>query len=198
MESLKSKILHLRSQGLTNAEISKQLKCSTSTVSYHTNPQTKKNTIDKKKIRRLMKEKDVHPYMHKEIDIEITKVCWKYSEIICIAKMVELGYEVFTPINDGSEIDFIAYKGGKSLRVQVKSVSPKNKNSVEISLIRRTINYKNSHSHPYQNIDIFLIYDGNNIYKLPFDEVNNSIVLRYKTPKNNITKGIYMASDYII
>jgi len=59
-----------------------------------------------------------------EIDIEIKKVNWKHAEALCHARLIELGYETFVPFVGGGEVDLIAMKEGKLLRIQVKSVSP--------------------------------------------------------------------------
>ena len=198
MDTLKDKILNLKLQGIKQSEIAKLLNCSTGTVSYHCNPEVKKRTIIKKRIRNQMKRsnnKETHPYLHKELSIEPKQVCWKHAEAVCVSKLIEKGYEIFMPFNGGGEIDLIAYKDSKLYRVQIKSISPKSRGFIDIDLTRNSLNYKKRISSPYTNIDFFLIYDGYNIYKVT-DKVNN-IVLRYKIPRSNQVHNIRMAKDYI-
>lgn len=135
--------------------------------------------------------------MSREIDIQPKEVNWKHAEAVCNSRLIELGYETFFPFNGGTEIDLIAVKGGQVKRVQIKSVSPKRKDKINIRTYRSNINYKgHSYSH-YENIDWFLVYDGTNIYKIEAEEPSVNICLRYTAPKNNQLEGIRMASDYI-
>jgi len=131
------------------------------------------------------------------IDIEIKKVNWKHAESICHTRLIELGYETFIPFIGGGEVDLIAMKEGKLVRIQVKSVSPTNKQKVKVNTYRSSINYKQHKYELYKYIDWFLIYDGTNIYKIENKEPSTHITLRYTLPKNNQNEGIRMASDYI-
>lgn len=193
---LKDKILKLKEQGYIQSEIARILNCSTGTVSYHVNPQTKEKALQRK--RKTSKPKELHFLLEKEITVEQKSVCWKHAEALCLSKLIELGYEVFTPFTGGGEIDLLAYKYGIFYKVQVKSVSPTNKSFIDIYATRSSINYKSSKNVPYENIDFFMVYDGTNIYKIMRNEINASFTLRYKIPKNNQVKNVKMASEYVM
>jgi len=194
--NLKQQIQNLKIQGMSQYKIAKQLNCSTGSVSYHCNPEVKKKSINYNRINRKKQHVELHPYLNKEIDININPVNWKTAELLCAAKLTELNYEVFSPMVNGGEIDLIAYKDNISYRVQIKSVTPK-KSHCDINLLRETRNTKTTKTKPYTNIDFYLIYDGNNIYKLDFKPDLTTIVLRYKIPTNNQITNIHMAKDYI-
>ena len=132
-----------------------------------------------------------------EIDIEIKKVNWKHAEALCHARLIELGYETFVPFVGGCEVDLISMKEGKLVRIQVKSVSPTNKQKINVHTYRSSINFKQHKYELYKYIDWFLIYDGTNIYKIENKKASTNITLRYKLPKNNQNEGIRIASDYI-
>lgn len=196
--TLRQQILNLKDLRIKQCDIAKQLGCSSGTVSYHCNPAVKKNILDKKRIRIKSSQPIVHPLLSKEISIEPKEVDWKYSEALCNAKLVEMGYETFIPFIGSGEIDLVAYKNSKFHRIQIKSVSPTNNRKIDINFERRPVNFHSTKTKPYENIDIFLVYDGTNIYKIDRNLVHTSICLRYRVPTSNQIKTIHMASDYII
>jgi len=197
MITLKEKILELKSKGLKQSEIAKELKISTGTVSYHCNPEVKKKAIKNKRIRNLKKTKNVDlNLLNKELNYSREKVCWKQAEAIINAKLISLGYDTFIPFNTGGEIDLLAVKDNNILKLQVKSITPKN-DCICFSFRRKSSNYKKVVSKPYENIDYFLLYDGINIFVVSNENNIKSITLRYKIPKNN-QENIFMASDYLI
>ena len=191
---LKEKILELKEKGFTQTQISKTLGISSSTVCYHLNPNILKNILKRRKDRDKLPITSV--FKDKEIEVPTQIVCWKVAEAKALTRLIELGYEVFTPFITGGEIDLIAYKDDKSYRIQIKSISPK-KNSISVCTMRTNTNYKKFKRVSYTNIDFFLIYDGANIYKIDNDTNIQSITLSYKIPKNNQVRKIRMAKDYI-
>ena len=197
MDTLKTQILELRDKGLRQYQIAEQLNCSTGTVSYHCNPNTKKKALDRKQLNRKSKILPLHIHAGKEISVQIKQVCWKHAEAICVARLIELGYEVFTPFNGGGEIDLVAMKDKQLFKIQVKSVSPTNNEKIVISTVRTVVNYKSSKTSPYENIDFYLIYDGTNVYKINNTETIKHITLRYSLPTNRQVEHICMAKDYI-
>lgn len=201
----KEKILELKSQGLSNKQIVKSLGCSSSTVSYHCNEETRLKILEKKKIKlienkRIPKTQKENPFSDKELKIIEKDVCWRYTESFCQTELIRLGYEVFLPKTGGGEIDCIACKDEKTLRIQIKSFSPeKDSDRISISLSRTALNYKSAKHKKYSNIDLFLIYDGNYVYAYWFkDLIGTNLNLRYSIPKNMQIKHIKMASDYLI
>ena len=151
-----------------------------------------KQDILQKRRTRYREKNSLDIYLKKELDINRDYVNWKYAEAICNTRLIELGYETFLPFINNGEIDIIAYKDNQTYKIQVKAFSPKNKDIIYVDLTRN--NYKERKV--YTNIDWFLIYDGNYIYKVEFTKDLHSINLRYKAPKNQGSR-IKMASDYI-
>lgn len=200
---LKEQILKLKEEGKSLRDISKLLGCSGGTVSYHCNPKVKEKVLARKRINDRAKAENrvVIPSipLEKEIVIVMKPVDWKYGEAICNARLVELGYDTYMATISGGEIDIVAIKDNIVYRVQVKSITPTNNESIKLSLERNSVNYKERKTKKYENIDFFLIYDGNNIYKVDFDDVKSKggITLRYKVTKSNQKEKIKMASDYI-
>jgi len=202
MTELQEKILALSSSGLTASQISKTIPCASSTVFYYLNPESKEHILSRRRQRNKNKL-FLHPYLDKEINIEIKKVDWRHAEAVCLTRLIELGYEVFVPFNGGGEIDLIAYKDFVSYRIQIKSVSPIKKEYICIPVSRQISNrYLPNRStlstKPYENIDFYMIYDGTNIYKINFDKNITNITLRYKVPANQQIIDIKMARDYIL
>lgn len=199
--TLKEQIIKLHDEGVINKDISEKLNCSTAVVSYHLDPNRSEKLKERRENNRKNspKIKKPHPLHDKQISINIVPVCWKYAEMICIAKLTELGYDVFSPVCGGGEIDFIIHNDNYMYRVQVKSITPVNNEFISLSLSRNSVNYKSRVSSNYTKIDWFLIFDGNNIYKIESKELgkNTNLTLRYKLPINNQTTKIKMAKDYI-
>jgi Holliday junction resolvase-like predicted endonuclease len=190
--TLKSQILDLKSKGIPQYKIAEILGCSSGTVSYHCNPSVKEKAVLKKRIKRNEKQSTSSFLLPKELNIELKTVDWRHAELVVNARLVELGYDTFIPSVSGGEIDLIAHKDGNCYRIQIKSASP-TKSTATIHFQRRTRNSL----YRYENIDWFLIYDGTNVYKFNFSEVNSSIKLRYRIPLNNQIDKVFMASDYI-
>lgn len=195
----KEKVRELANQGISSKEIANILGISGGTVCYHRNPKTKEMALLRKKNRnKKLRESYIHPLLNKEIIVDRKQVSWKSSELICMAKMIDLGYEIFIPQNYGSEIDFIAYKDKEFYKIQVKSASPTNKEYIHIDFSRNSVNYKRNKRRAYENINFYLIYDGTNIYKIDHYEGIHTMNLRYSIPSNGQIDGIHMAYDYIL
>lgn len=203
--NLKTKILELKSQGISQKEIAHKLNCSEGTVSYHCNPSVKEKALSRKKMtttlsRRQKLAKKRKFYKDKELILPAKEVNWKHAEVMCAARLTELGWEVFVPLNHGTESDFIIHKNGVIKRCQVKSHSKDNIECMYIQLRRMTNHTSNTSTSPYTQIDWFLIYDGYHVYKVDNSETADlSVSLRYLAPKNYGGSGtIRMASDYIL
>ncbi len=136
----------------------------------------------------------------KDLNINIKKVDWRTAEACVNAKLIELGYQTFLPFNDGGEIDIIAVKDDKLHKIQVKSVSPTNDKYVTFYLRRSRNNYKKNISFSYENIDLFILYDGTYFYKLSFDQLKERkcFTLRYISTNNQQSLKVNMAYDYLI
>lgn len=95
-----------------------------------------------------------------------TKTLGTIGEMKAIAKLLELGYEVFLPINENSSIDLIIRKDELILKVQVKSCTSIIKNTMRFSLEKNRSNTKENLSLIYteDDIDLFILYCHENEY----------------------------------
>lgn len=190
---LKKRVLELKNKGFTISEIAKKTGCSKSGVSYHFHPSKKREIIRKKNERR--KNKRVILDKRGELTVPEKKVDWKCAEAYCHLKLIEMGYSTFVPFTGGGEVDIIATKDGVVHRIQVKSVSVRRgMESFNINVQRRRTGRKKG---LYKEIDWFLIYDGTNLYKVPFEEGMRNISLRYKEARNGQGKKVKMAYDFL-
>lgn len=193
---LKKRVLELKNKGFTISEIAKKTGCSRSGVSYHFHPSKKREIIRKKNERR--KNKRVVLDKKGELIVPEKKVDWKCAEAYCHLKLIEMGYLTFVPFTGNGEVDIIATKDGVVHRIQVKSVSvKKNMDVFSINVQRRSVIHKGRKKALYKEIDWFLIYDGTNLYKVPFEEGMRNISLRYKEARNGQGKKVKMAYDFL-
>lgn len=130
-----------------------------------------------------------------------TKNLGVIGELKATAKLIELGYNVFTSVGDNSEIDLIAEKNGILKKIQVKStMKVSDSGKMEWVLGKSRLNYKGGYKEHYQYIDAYILYCFENDYLgiINFEDCSNtsSVSLRIETPKNNQTANIRMASDY--
>lgn len=128
-------------------------------------------------------------------------------ELKCIAKFIELGYEVSIPYGNGARYDFIVDVNGQFLKIQCKSCShPKSKttndydtNALQISTSSLTTNTQKTvrHSYTKEQIDYFATSYNDQIYLIPVEECSSSKILRLSPPRS--TNNIYnKAEDYEI
>lgn len=126
-------------------------------------------------------------------------------ELQCIAKFIELGYEVSIPYGNGAKYDFVADVEGKFVRIQCKSSSNPKKNGIvdteafHFSTVCTTTNTQKTSRYMYTSdqIDYFATIWNDKVYLIPVDECSTSKTLRLSPPKNN--SPIYnKAEDYDI
>ena len=115
-------------------------------------------------------------------------------------ELTKLGYSVFTEEGDISKIDMIAEKDGKIIRLQVKGVTPVN-DTLPLELTKSGPNY--SFKYEIGSFDYFALWDlENHVGYLISAEVlntnNKRFTLRLNLPKNNQSKHINHATDYLL
>jgi hypothetical protein len=115
-------------------------------------------------------------------------------------ELTKLGYSVFTEEGDISKIDMIAEKDGNLLRIQVKGITPVN-NKLILELTKSGPNY--SFKYELGQFDYFAIWDleDHKAYLVPASVLENhskAFVLRKTAPKNNQTKNINNAEDFLL
>ena len=127
-------------------------------------------------------------------------------ELQCIAKFIEMGYEVSIPYGNGAKYDFVADINGSFLRIQCKACSnPKIKNSTEydtaairITTHSQTTNTQKTVKHLYtkEQIDYFATCYKGQVYLIPVEECSTMKTLRFQKPKNG--NKYNKAEDYEI
>lgn len=115
---------------------------------------------------------------------------------LCLAK---LGFSIFTEDGDISKIDLIAERDGRLLRFQCKAVTSQN-GKLEVPLRKCGPNYRYVYCEGL--FDFFAVYDltDGQLYLLPATILRqncNVLVLRKRLARNNQTKGVRSAEDYL-
>jgi len=127
------------------------------------------------------------------------------TELKCITKFMELGYECSIPYGNGAKYDFIADINGELLRFQCKTASHPVKTgkidtgAIQISTICQTTNTQKTVRHTYskEQIDYFATCYEDKVYIIPVEECSTSKTLRLQPPNNG--NQIYnKAEDYEI
>lgn len=115
-------------------------------------------------------------------------------------ELTKLGYSVFTEEGDISKIDIIAEKDNVLIRIQVKGVTPI-KDTLPLYLTKSGPNY--SFKYEVCQFDYFAIWDlcDHKAYLIPSSVIQinkNAFTLRKNPPKNNQSKRINHANDYLL
>lgn len=126
------------------------------------------------------------------------------TELKCISKFIELGYECSIPYGNGAKYDFIADIDGKLLRIQCKTCSNPKKNGIIdydaicITTVSQTTNTKKTTRHTYDEtqIDYFATFYKDKVYIIPVNECSTTKTLRFAPPKNG--QKYNKAEDYEI
>lgn len=122
------------------------------------------------------------------------------TQLQCITAFVKQGYNISIPYGDNSKYDFIADIDGKLLKIQVKTASIKDEDSIKFSCRTIHVNCSGVKNERYseEDIDFFATYWENKCYIVPVGECSTEKTLRFSVPKNGQTKGINFATDYEI
>ena len=129
-----------------------------------------------------------------------TKQKGNLTELQCLAAFVKEGCGVNIPYGDCYPYDFIADIDGHLFKIQVKTSSIKDENSIKFSCRSTHVNCNGVSNVRYQaqDVDYFATYWDNQCYLIPFNECSVEKTLRFAPPKNGQTKGITFAKDYIL
>lgn len=141
-------------------------------------------------------------------NMNYTQSIGNITELLCIAKFIELGYEVSIPYGNNAKYDFIADINGQMIRIQCKSCSnppsrtEKGKydlNAITINTTCSTTNTKKTARHNYskEQIDYFATYYQNQVYLIPVEECSTQKTLRFVPPSNG-NNNYNKAEDYKI
>ena len=111
----------------------------------------------------------------------------------------KFGFSIFSEDGDISRIDLIAELNGRVIKFQCKAVTSKN-GKIEVPLRKCGPNYR--YRYCAGLIDLFAVYDltDGRLYFLP-DPIlrrhKNTFVLRKSLPRNNQSKRIHRAEDFL-
>ena len=120
------------------------------------------------------------------------------TELQCLSAFVEHGCGVSIPYGDNSKYDFVADIDGHLFKIQAKTASLKDENSIKFSCRTTHVNCKGIKNERYSpdEVDFFATYWENKCYLIPVNECSAEKTLRFVPPKNGQLKGITFAKDY--
>lgn len=132
-----------------------------------------------------------------------TKQKGNLTELQCLTKFVELGYEVSVPWGENSRYDLIVDTGKELLRIQVKTAklvrgTEENPEVIEFATCSTRYNAGGSQRVYYSKdeIDYFATFFQNKVYLVPVEECSASKKLRFIPTKSRQQIGINFAWDY--
>lgn len=127
-----------------------------------------------------------------------TKQIANESELRFASEFVRRGWSVFLPYGEDSPVDLLILKDGKFCKVQVKATKPR-EGVLHFSL--RSTNNWQIKKYTKKEVDLFACYDYLNQkgYLVPIKDVEgrNEAALRLQKTKNNQSKGVKFAKDYV-
>ncbi len=122
----------------------------------------------------------------------------KEGELRFAAEFIRQGWDVFLPYGEDGPIDLLISKEGVFKRIQVKSTCPI---SGAIHCRVKSSNNWQVKKYTKKEIDFFGIYDYVNKkgYLIPIEEMEGmtEAIIRLDRPKNNQSKGIRPAKNYV-
>ena len=128
------------------------------------------------------------------------------AETLFKLECLKRNIEIFEPINSGSRIDFLirdsflTNDSNPFKRVQIKYISSRD-GKIVISFVKGQNGRNLTLKYNSNEIDYFFVYCpcNNNWYNIPIKDVDakRGLTLRVNPAKNNQSKGVYLASDYI-
>jgi len=125
------------------------------------------------------------------------------SELHVLAKLTEIGYDVYTPYGENTRSDILVDTGSIK-KVQVKTCNSENKDSSSVFFECRSTRYNSNgpSTEGYQgDIDFFIAFwrPGRELYCVPINEAPKTrMYIRRESASNNQDKRINWAEDYRI
>ena len=120
------------------------------------------------------------------------------TEMQCMSAFIENNCSVSIPYGDNSKYDFIADVNGRLLKIQVKTASKRDDESIKFSCRTTHVNCSGVKNVKYNSddVDFFATYWNRTCYLVPVNECSAEKTLRFGAPKNGQTKGICLAENY--
>lgn len=122
------------------------------------------------------------------------------GEAYALAKLVEFGIPVYQQFGDNEPADYLIIVNNIIYKIQVKTSTTNNKDTVTFDLTSSTQHRKNGVKHKYsrEEVDYFICYDmvANNLFLIKNDGNMSAFKIRYKECRQK--KGINKAEDFIL
>ena len=125
------------------------------------------------------------------------------GQLITLGELGKLGAHVAVPLSDNLPFDLVLVWHGRLYRAQVKSsrrTPASTSGCIEFDLRSSNWYAKTVKTYSAAEIDVMLLCDYERVYALgPSDfEGRKTFTLRFDAPGNNQTKGLNLASDYLL
>lgn len=129
-----------------------------------------------------------------------TKARGAQTELQCITYLHGLGYDISIPWGDNARYDFVLDVENKLYKIQCKTSSKQEEGVYKFQCRSTYINSQGNRTASYNSneIDYFCTFIEGKCYLVPLKETSKrEKVMRFVKPKNNQTKGITFAQDYL-
>ena len=122
------------------------------------------------------------------------------TELQCITYLHGLGYDISIPWGDNARYDFVLDVNHQLYKIQCKTAHKEDEGVYNIQTRSTYINAQGNRAAPYtkEDVDFFSTFIDGKCYLIPLEETcKREQVLRFVRPKNNQTKGITFAQEYL-
>ena len=130
-----------------------------------------------------------------------TKVKGDLGVLKAQVNLYEQGYLILQPITEHAPFDLVAYKDGVFKRVQVKYKTVDKTGALTIYFRSCWADKNGLHMKAVskEQVDLYCIYcpDTDECYYFNPDEYEHSVTLRVEPPKNNQSKSVRLAKDFL-
>lgn len=125
------------------------------------------------------------------------------GERIAIGELSKFGIDIILPMSDNLPFDFLIYYNNKFYKCQVKTNLKNNRDSrgsIFFSLVSTNWYSKKIKVYSKEEVDIFILCDGDNIYLFKYSELENkkSITIRTDSSKNGQSNGITLSKNVVL
>ena len=129
-----------------------------------------------------------------------TKAKGAQTELECITYLHGLGYDISIPWGDNARYDFVLDVQNKLYKIQCKTSSKQEEGVYKFQCRSTYVNSQGNRSAGYtaDDVDFFCTFIEGKCYLVPLTETSKrEKVMRFVPPKNNQTKGITFAQEYL-
>ena len=132
-----------------------------------------------------------------------TKAIGNIGEAKVLAALVEMNIPVYMQFGDNEPADYIILFDSKPYKVQVKTSTTYNGETVKFDLCSSNLYHQRGttrHMYTIEEVDFFLCYDytTDKIFLIINQGNMTHITIRYTKPKNNQVSGVRFAHQYVL